>query len=81
MLDSRWMPMRWAPSRSRPLLHREAPLLEAGEILRRGHRLGDVALIERDELVEMLATQAAVSLPRTGLFLAVCQIAGGVRPS
>jgi hypothetical protein len=40
-----------------------------------------VALIERDELVEMLATQAAVSLPRTGLFLAVCQIAGGVRPS
>jgi hypothetical protein len=38
-----------------------------------------VALVERDELVQMLARQAAVSPPRTGLFLAVSQIASGVR--
>jgi HJR/Mrr/RecB family endonuclease len=39
----------------------------------------DVALIERDELVEILASQAAVSPPHTGLLLAVRQIASGVR--
>jgi HJR/Mrr/RecB family endonuclease len=38
-----------------------------------------VALIERDELVQMLASQAAVSPPRTGLLLALCQVASGVR--
>jgi restriction system protein len=38
-----------------------------------------VALVERDELVQMLASQAAVSPPRTGLFLAVSQIASGAR--
>ena len=38
-----------------------------------------VALIERDDLVTMLASQAAVSPPHTGPFLAVSQIANGVR--
>jgi restriction system protein len=38
-----------------------------------------VALVEREELVKMLASQAAVSPPHTGLLLAVSQIASGVR--
>jgi HJR/Mrr/RecB family endonuclease len=37
-----------------------------------------VALVERDELVNLLACQASIA-PRTGLFLALSQIASGIR--